>query len=139
MATPVNFDAQQAVEDALRIYRFITTHNLPLELFEDLMALAKELGTTRLNNLYGGANATYTSAKSVQGCIRALTAEVDRRVLAEVQESPTCITAVEENDVASRKHIAMLCRHVQHDGSTGITLLNDVEVDSSRQRNLEEA
>ena len=41
------------------------------------------------SNLYSGANATHTSTKSVQGYVRALTEEVDRRVLAEDQESPT--------------------------------------------------
>ena len=125
MATPMNFDVQldaatEAAEDALIITRFIITHNLSLDLFEDLTALAKDLGATRLSNLFGGANAT--SAKSVQDYVRSLTAEVDRRVLAEVQESATySIMADEVSDVASRKHLTVLCRHVRPDGSTGIT------------------
>ncbi len=94
-----------------------------------MTALAKELGATRLGNLYGGTNATHTSAKSVHGYVRVLTEEVDKHVLAEVQESLTYnIMADEVSDVTSRKYLAMLCRHVRPDGSTVITLLNGVEV-----------
>ena len=122
MATPVNVDAQldaaqQAAEDVLRITWFILTHNLPLDLFKDLTALVKDLGATRLNNLYGGANVMHTSAKSVQGYVCALTAEVDKRVLAEIQESPTySIMADEVRAVASRKYHEMLCHHIKPDG-----------------------
>ena len=122
-------ETQAATEDALKVIYFILRHNLPLDLFADLVELSVDLGSSRLRNLYAGKNATHTSAKTVHGLLRSLSDEVSATITDSIQQSPTySVMADEVMDVASRKHLAMLCRYVSPDGSTDTVLLNDVEI-----------
>ena len=59
-------ERQAATEDALKVLYFILHHNLPLDLFPDLVELLVDLGTSRLRSLHAGKNATHTSRKPAQ-------------------------------------------------------------------------
>ena len=122
-------ESQAATEDALKVLYFILRHNLPLDLFADLVQLLVDLGASRLRNLHAGKNATHTSAKTVRGLLSSLSEEVNTTITDSIQQSPTySVMADEVMDVASRKHLAMLCRYVKPDGGTDTVLLNDVEI-----------
>ena len=59
-------ERQAATEDVLKVLYFILRHNLPLDLFPDLVELSMDLGTSRLRSLHAGKNATHTSRKPAQ-------------------------------------------------------------------------
>ena len=59
-------ESQAATEDTLKVLYFILHHNLPLDLFPDLVELSMDLGTSRLRSLHAGKNATHTSRKPAQ-------------------------------------------------------------------------
>ena len=59
-------ERQAATEDALKVLYFILRHNLPLDLFADLVELSVDLGPHLLCNPQAEKNATHTSAKTVQ-------------------------------------------------------------------------
>ena len=59
-------ESQAASEDAFKVLYFILRHNLPLDLFPDLVELSVNLGTSRLRSLHAGKNATHTSRKPAQ-------------------------------------------------------------------------
>ena len=46
-------ESQAATEDALKVLYFILRHNLPLDLFADIVELSVDLGASRLRNLQG--------------------------------------------------------------------------------------
>ena len=93
------------------------------------MKLAVDLGASRLRKLNAGKNATHTSSTTVSGLLQSLRKQVDAAVNSKIQQSPTySVLADEVTDVASHKHLAMLCRYVNPDGSTDTVLLNDVEI-----------
>ena len=120
-------ESQAANEDALKVLYFILCHNLPLDLFADLVELSVYLGASLLRNLHAGKNATHTRAKTVHGLLRSLSEEVSITITDSIQQSPTYrVMADKVMDVVSRKHLAMLCRYVKPDGSTDTVLLNDV-------------
>ena len=122
-------ERQAATEDALKVLYFILRHNLPLDLFADLVELSVYLGASLLRNLHAGKNATHTRAKTVYGLLRSLSGEVSITITDSIQRSPTYrVMADEVMDVVSRKHLAMLCRYVKPDGSTDTVLINDVEI-----------
>ena len=47
-------ETQAATEDALKVLYFTLRHNLPLDLFADLVELSVDLGASRLRNLHAG-------------------------------------------------------------------------------------
>ena len=59
-------ERQAATEDALKVLYFILRHNLPLDMFPDLVELSMDLGTSRLRSLHAGKNAMPTSRKPAQ-------------------------------------------------------------------------
>ncbi len=64
----------------------------------------------------------------MSGLLNCLKKEVDANVTDNIRRSPTySVTADEVTDV-SKKHLAMLCRYVNPDGSTVTVLMNDVEI-----------
>ena len=108
---------------------FIVRHNIALVLFSDLVKLAVDLVASRLRKLNAGKNATHTSSTTVSGLLQSLRKQVDAAVNSKIPQSPTySVLADEVTDVASYKHLAMLCRYVKPDGSTDTVLLNDVEI-----------
>ena len=129
IAEKMTTEAQAVTEDAMKIVNFIVQHNLPLDLFGDIVQLAVDLGAARLKKLNAGKNATHTSAYTVSGLLQCLKKQVDEKVTANIRDSPMySILADEVMDVASHKHLAMLCRYVNINGSTDTILLNDVEI-----------
>ena len=74
-------------------------------------------------------NAKYTSWHTVQEFLGTLSDEVDDAVCSEVQSSPTYSLMVDEvSDVASRKHLAMLCKYIAPDTTIKTAILNDVAI-----------
>ena len=119
-------ETEAATEDALKVLYFILCHNLPLDLFADVVELSVDLGASQLRSLHAGKNATHTRAKRVHGLLRSLSEEVSTTITDSIQQSPTySVMADEVMDVASRKHLAMLRRYVNPDGSTDTVPLND--------------
>ena len=59
-------ERQAATEDALKVLYFILRHNLPLDLFPDLVELSMDLGTSRLRSLHAWKDATHASRKPAQ-------------------------------------------------------------------------
>ena len=109
----------------MSVINFIVQHNLSLDLFADLVELATDLGAT----LNAGKNATHTSTKTVSGLLNCLKKEVDTKVTDNSCRSSTySVMADEVTDVVSNKHLSMLCRYVNQDGSTATVLMNDVEI-----------
>ena len=70
---------------ALKEVYFIVRHNLPLELFADLVELSVDLGASRLCGLHARKNDTNTSAKTV----RSSEEEVSTNITNSIQQSPT--------------------------------------------------
>ena len=125
----VDLQEQLVTEDAIKVVNFIVQHNLSLDLFADLVELAIDLGAKLLSKLNAGKNATHTSSKTVSGLLNCLTTEVDAKVTEHIRRSPTySVMADEVTDVVSMKHLAMLCRYVNPDGTTATVLMNDVEI-----------
>ena len=87
---------------------FIIDHNLPLDLYGDLVELAHGLGAP--NFVRCCKNATYTSWDSAQGLLIQLSGDADKIVQCEINVDHL-IMLDEVTDVTSRKHLAILCRY----------------------------
>ena len=102
----------------MKAVNFIVKHNLSLDLFADLVKLAIDLRATRLRKLNAGKNAMHTSSKTVSGLLNCLTKEVEAKVTDNIRRSPVySVMADEVTDVVSKKHLTMLCRYVNSDGT----------------------
>ena len=101
----VNSREQSVTEDVMKVVNFIVQHNLSLDLFADLVI---DLGATRLRKLNAGKNAMHTNSKTVSGLLDCI-----------IRRSPTYSVMVDKvTDVVSNKHLTMLCRYVNSDGTT---------------------
>jgi hypothetical protein len=82
-------------------------------LYDLLIELARELGAPNLMNVHCGKNATYKSWDTAQSLLQQLSSEVNATVHAEVDSSSHFSLLCDEvTDVASRKHLAILCRYL---------------------------
>ena len=74
---------------ALKEVYFIVRHNLPLDLFADLVELSVDLGASRLRGLHAGKKDTNTSTKTVHRLLRSSEEEVSTNITNSIQQSPT--------------------------------------------------
>ena len=100
-----------------------------MDIFKTFVSLTTSLGALNIQKLRVGENAKRTSWDTVQEFLTTLSDQVEDWVCSDVQASPTYSIMVDEvSDVASRKHLATLCKYIAPDISMKTAILNDVEL-----------
>ena len=76
-----------------------------------MLKLVKDLGGKELNNLAVGANAKYTSERSIQEFLNTLSCQIKSDVLAKIKASPSLALMIDENtDITILKQLIVYCR-----------------------------
>ncbi|MEW8548619.1 MAG: DUF4371 domain-containing protein, partial [Candidatus Thiodiazotropha sp.] len=137
VADNVSPAATDSITDALKVLRFITMKNLPLDLFKDMIDLCIDVGSASLANLRLVKNASYSSWDIVDDLLTTLSYKVKETVVKEVKESPSFSTMVDEVcDRTTEKHLAICVRYVSSEGELKTSFLSDTAVPEATAENL---
>ena len=129
--------ATDSITDALKVLRFITMKNLPLDLFKDMIDLCIDVGSASLANLRLVKNASYSSWDIMDDLLTTLSDKVKEEVVTEVKQSPSFSTMVDEVcDRTTEKHLAMCVRYISTEGAVKTSFLSDTSVPEATAENL---
>ena len=129
--------ATDSITDALKVLRFITMKNLPLDLFKDMTDLCIDIGSASLANLHLVKNASYSSWDIVDDLLTTLSDKVKETVVTEVKQSPFFSTMVNEVcDRTTEKYLAMCVRYISTEGDVKTSFLSDIAVPEVTAENL---
>ena len=83
--------------------------------FESLISLAINIGAKELKALSKGANATYTSERTMHEIIEVLSATVEEEILQDIRASPLIsILCDESTDIAIVKQLVVYVRYIKN-------------------------
>ena len=137
VADNVSTAAKDSITDALKVLRFITMKNLPLDLFKDMIDLCVDVGSATLANLRLVKNASYSSWDIVDDLLTTLSDQVKETVVSEVKQSPSFSTMVDEvYDRTTEKHLAICVRYISSEGDVKTSFLSDTAVPEATAENL---
>ena len=125
--------AEAGVTIAMKAVFWLCSESLPMSKYPSLIAFLKYLNVPDIEHLKCGKNVDYTSRKTADGLLEALSVVIDENLTEKIKESP-CVTVLtdESTDIVVHHKLAINIRIVHPTSLKPSThFLSDVHLDSA--------
>lgn len=130
-----------ALKDAMKVQYFLIKKNLPYaSLYNPVMMLCMDLGATNLQYLAQTKKATYRSPATAKEFLECQAEVVEKRIKNGIRNSGSYGVMIDEyTDVSRRKHLAIVCRYVDCNGSSKLAFLHDSSLENGKGETIYKA
>lgn len=134
-------EQKEALKDAMKVQYFLVKHNLPYaSLYDPTMKLCMDLGATNLQYLAQSNKATYRSPATAKEFLECQAEVVEKRIKNGIRSSGSYGVMIDEyTDVNRRKHLAIVCRYIDCNGSSKLAFLHDCSLKNGKGETIYEA